>query len=58
MTKGCVEVRLLYDSEESSLIPQEETTKISHARTLVIPREESSLFPHEGKNSDPPRDGR
>ena len=44
----CVEVRLFFDNEESSLIPREEKTNIPHARTLVIPYEESSLFPHAG----------
>ena len=53
----CVELRLFFDNEESSLIPCEEKTNISHARTLVIPHEESSLFPHAGKNGDPPWDG-
>ena len=51
----CVEVRLLFDNDESSLIPREEKTNILHARTLVLPHEESSLF--AGKNGDPPRDG-
>ena len=53
----CVEVRLFFDNEESSLIPSEEKTNISHTRTLVIPHEKSSLFPHAGKNGDPPRAG-
>ena len=53
----CVEVRLLFDNEESSLIPQEDRINITHARTLVIPHEESFLFPHVGKNNDPPWDG-
>ena len=53
----CVEVRLFFDNEESSLIPLEEKTNIPHARTLAIPHEESSLFPHAGKNGDPSWDG-
>ena len=53
----CVEIRLLFDNEESSLNPHEEKPNIPHARTLVIPHEESSLFPHAGKNGDPPWDG-
>ena len=53
---SCVEIRLLFDNEKSSLIPHEEKSNIPHARTLVIPHEESSLFPHAGKNGDPPMD--
>ena len=53
----CVEVRLFFDNEESSLIPREEKTNIPHARTLFIPHEESFLFLHAGKNGDPPLDG-
>ena len=33
-------------SEDSSLIPHEETNDFSHARTFVIPHEESPLFLH------------
>ena len=44
-------------SEESSLIPHEETNDFSHVRTFVIPHEESPLLPHAGKNGDPPWGG-
>ena len=44
-------------SEESSLIPNEETNDFSHARTFVIPHEESPLFAYAGKNGEPPRGG-